>query len=55
MVNVVSSLGTSISAANLWTEVGNAVPVIAIGVLFALGFGVLKAATKGISKHRSRM
>lgn len=55
MENVVSAMSTSISAANLWTEIGHAVPLIAIGVLFSLGFYVVKRAVKGISKHKTNM
>lgn len=55
MSAVITSLTTSLSAANLWAEIGNAVPLIAVGVLFALGFYIVKRATKGISRHKANM
>lgn len=52
---VITSLTTSISGANLWAEVGNAVPLIAVAVLFALGYRVVRKATKGVSKAKANM
>lgn len=55
MDTVVSSLATSVSSSNLWGVVGSAVPIIAIGVLFALGYGIVKKVLKGTSKGRQKM
>ena len=38
---VITALTTAISNANLWAEVGHAVPLIAVGVLFAQSFSKL--------------
>lgn len=50
---VVSSLTTELSAANLWGIVGNAVPIIAVTVLFALGFYLVRRAVKKGSKAKA--
>lgn len=50
---VVSSLTTELSAANLWGVVGNAVPIIAVTVLFALGFYLVRRAVKKGSKAKA--
>lgn len=42
MEAVITSLTTSLSAANLWSVVGNVVPFLAISVLFGLGFYLVK-------------
>lgn len=42
MEEVISSLTTSLSAANLWGVVGDVVPFLAISVLFGLGFYLVK-------------
>lgn len=42
MTNVVGELTTSLSAANLWGVVGSIVPLLAISVLFGLGFYLVK-------------
>lgn len=39
---VVTSLTTSLSSSNLWGVVGSTVPLIAISVLFGLGFYLIK-------------
>ena len=39
---VITSLTTSLSAANLWGIVGSVVPFLAISVLFGLGFYLVK-------------
>lgn len=52
---VVDSLSTTVSNANLWSEVGHAVPLIGVAVLFALGYYIVKKTTKGISKGKARM
>lgn len=50
---VVSSLTTELSAANLWGIVGNAVPIISVTVLFALGFYLVRRAVKKGSKAKA--
>ena len=42
MDNVVSSIATEVSSANLWSVVGSVVPILAISVLFGLGFYLVK-------------
>lgn len=42
MDNVVGTLATSLSATNLWGVVGSVVPLLAISVLFGLGFYLVK-------------
>lgn len=42
MENVVTSLTTELSAANLWATVGNIVPILAVTTIFALGFYLVK-------------
>lgn len=42
MEAVITSLTTSLSAANLWGVVGDVVPFLAISVLFGLGFYLVK-------------
>lgn len=42
MESVITSLTTSLSASNLWGIVGNVVPLLAISVLFGLGFYLVK-------------
>lgn len=42
MEAVITSLTSSLSAANLWGVVGDVVPFLAISVLFGLGFYLVK-------------
>lgn len=42
MTAVITSLSSTLSAANLWEIVGNVVPIIGISVLFGLGFYLVK-------------
>ncbi len=53
MEAVITSLTTELSAANLWGIVGKAVPLIAVTVLFALGFWLVKRAVKKGSKAKA--
>ena len=46
MESVITSLTTSLSAANLWGIVGSVVPFLAISVLFGLGFYLVKRILK---------
>lgn len=43
-----------ISANALWSTVTNVVPMIVVAVLFALGFGIVRRMTKGVSKGKVR-
>lgn len=42
MEAVVTSITTALSAENLWGVFGNVVPILAISVLFGLGFYLIK-------------
>lgn len=42
MEAVITSLTSSLSAANLWGVVGTVVPFLAISILFGLGFYLVK-------------
>lgn len=53
MASVISSLTSELSAANLWGIVGQAVPLIAVTVLFALGFYLVRRAVKKSSKAKA--
>ena len=52
---VVTSLTTSLSSANLWATVGSAVPLIAISVLFGLGFYIVKRVLNKTKKGKGGM
>lgn len=51
---VVTSLTTSLSSSNLWGVIGSAVPLIAIAVLFALGYRIVRKVLSGMSKGKAR-
>lgn len=55
MENVITELTTTVSAANLWGIIGNAVPIIGVVVLFALGYRIVRKALKGTSKGKVSM
>lgn len=55
MANVISSLTTTLSAANLWEVVGTAVPLIGVVTLVALGFYLVRRAVKKLSKAKGGM
>lgn len=55
MNNVVTSIGTAVSADNLWGIVGNIVPILAISVLFGLGFYLVKRIMNKIKKAKGGM
>ena len=55
MNTVVSSIGSSLSADNLWGIVGNIVPLLAISVLFGLGFYLVKRIMNKIKKAKGGM
>lgn len=50
---VITSLTSELSSANLWGVVGQAVPLIAVTVLFALGFYLVRRAVKKGSKAKA--
>lgn len=52
---VVSDLATTISNANLWAEIGHAVPLIGVAVLFALGYRIFRKLGNGVSKGKVKM
>lgn len=52
MENVVTSLTTELSSANLWGVIGSIVPFLAISVLFALGVGLVFSIIRKIKKHK---
>lgn len=49
---VITSLTTSLSADNLWGIVGSVVPIIAISVLFGLGFYLVKRVLNRFKKAK---
>ena len=55
MENVVSSIGTALSATNLWGIVGEIVPILAISVLFGLGFYLVKRILNKVKKAKGGM
>lgn len=50
---VITSLTSTLSGENLWAVVGQAVPIIGVTVLFALGFYLVKRAVKKGSKAKA--
>lgn len=52
---VITSLTTSLSAANLWDIVGNVVPFLAISVLFGLGFYLVKRILNKVKRAKGGM
>lgn len=55
MGNVVTSIGTTLSAENLWGVVGSIVPILGISVLFGLGFYLVKRVMNKIKKAKGGM
>lgn len=55
MSDVITSITTSLSAANLWGIVGNVVPILAISVLFGLGFYLVKRIMNKIKRAKGGM
>ena len=55
MDNVVNSIGTAVSANNLWGIVGSIVPILAISVLFGLGFYLVKRIMNKIKRAKGGM
>ena len=52
MTAVVSSITSTLSAANLWGIVGEIVPVLGIVILFALGFGLVMRLVNRMRNHK---
>lgn len=55
MNEVVTSLTTSVSAASLWSTVGEVVPFLAISVLFGLGFYLIKRILNKVKRAKGGM
>lgn len=55
MSTVISSLTTTLSANNLWAVIGDAVPLIGVVTLVALGFYIVRRAVKKLSKAKGGM
>lgn len=52
---VITSLTTALSSANLWGVVGSVVPLLAISVLFGLGFYLVKRILNKTKKAKGGM
>lgn len=52
MQAVITALTTTLSADNLWGVFANAVPLIGVVTLVALGFFLVRRAVKRLSKMR---
>ncbi|MCI8291361.1 MAG: hypothetical protein HFJ25_03815 [Clostridia bacterium] len=52
MTAVITALTTTLSADNLWAVFANAVPLIGVVTLVALGFFLVRRAVKKLSKMR---
>lgn len=52
MSAVISSISTALSADNLWGIVGNIVPILAISVLFGLGFYLVKRIMNKVKRAK---
>lgn len=55
MEAVVESITTSLSATELWGIVGQIVPILAISVLFGLGFYLVKRIINKVKKAKGGM
>lgn len=55
MEAVITSLTSSLSAANLWGIVGNVVPFLAVSVLFGLGFYLVKRILNKVKRAKGGM
>lgn len=52
---VITSISTSLSAENLWGIVGSIVPILAISVLFGLGFYLVKRILNKVKRAKGGM
>ena len=55
MEAVITSLTSSLSASNLWGVVGSIVPLLAISILFGLGFYLVKRVLNKTKKAKGGM
>lgn len=52
---VITSITTALSAENLWGIVGSVVPILAISVLFGLGFYLVKRILNKVKRAKGGM
>lgn len=52
---VITSITTALSADNLWGIVGSIVPILAISVLFGLGFYLVKRILNKVKRAKGGM
>lgn len=52
---VINSITTALSADNLWGIVGSIVPILAISVLFGLGFYLVKRILNKVKRAKGGM
>lgn len=55
MNTFITALTTDITGAALWGAIAPAAPLIVVAVLFAIGYMVLRKATKGVAKGKVRL
>lgn len=55
MEAVITSLTSTLSAANLWGIVGSVVPFLGISILFGLGFYLVKRILNKVKKAKGGM
>ena len=55
MEAVITSLTSTLSAANLWGIIGNIVPLLGISILFGLGFYLVKRILNKTKKAKGGM
>lgn len=48
----VSNLTNTFSLGNMWNQLGFAVPIIGLAVLFGLGYMIIRRSSKGVSKSK---
>ena len=54
MQEFVSSIGSTLTSANLWAEVGPIAAIVAVLVLFKLGYNVLKKNVNNATKPNGK-
>lgn len=52
MTAVITSLTSTLSAENLWGIIGTIIPILAISVLFGLGFYLVKRILNKVKKAK---
>lgn len=55
MENAVGVLTNTVTGEALWGVVGTAVPYIAVIVIFAFGYGIVKKMVKGLSRGKAKI